>query len=182
LISHFSELPRTYIYYSQDETSTYGPPAPAGTNLIWLDLEAASIDKERFAVLAQNAGAKTMRGRFQGRLIIHYKTFDHVLHVLADLCMSLLKGSGGSIARNYKGEKENIVCVNIRVQSDGSQVLGNRFVRIYSRDLIFLTFRMDTSAPSKHVPLIIHSSYTKINCPICKIEVIEINKANIINI
>jgi len=71
--------------------------------MVWLDLDAAGIDKERFADLAQNAGVKTMHGRLQGRLIIHYQICDHALHVLADLFISLLKGSGGSIAKNNEG-------------------------------------------------------------------------------
>lgn len=76
---------------------------PTETNMVWLDLEAAGINEERFADLAQNAGVKTMRGRLQGRLIIHYQICDHALHVLADLFRSLLEGSGGNIAKNNEG-------------------------------------------------------------------------------
>lgn len=53
--------------------------------------------------LAQNAESKAMRGRLQGRLIIYYQICDHALHVLADLFIGLLKGSGESIAKNHEG-------------------------------------------------------------------------------
>ncbi|OJJ95224.1 hypothetical protein ASPACDRAFT_47970 [Aspergillus aculeatus ATCC 16872] len=65
---------------------------PTETNMIWLDLEAAGIDKERFADLAENAGVKTMRGRLQGRLIIHYQICDRALEALANLFAEILKG------------------------------------------------------------------------------------------
>ncbi|KAJ5884199.1 hypothetical protein N7504_011771 [Penicillium tannophilum] len=70
------------------------------TNMIWLDLDAAGTDKERFADLAQNAELRTMRGRLQGRLIFYYQICDHALHVLADLFIGLLKGSCENIAKN----------------------------------------------------------------------------------
>ncbi|PYI16914.1 l-allo-threonine aldolase [Aspergillus japonicus CBS 114.51] len=65
---------------------------PTETNMIWLDLEAAGIDKEHFADLAENAGVKTMRGRLQGRLIIHYQICDRALEALANLFAEILKG------------------------------------------------------------------------------------------
>ncbi|RAH75451.1 l-allo-threonine aldolase [Aspergillus aculeatinus CBS 121060] len=64
---------------------------PTETNMIWLDLEAAGIDKEHFADLAENAGVKTMRGRLQGRLIIHYQICDRALEALANLFAEILK-------------------------------------------------------------------------------------------
>lgn len=76
---------------------------PTETNMLWLDLDAAVTDKELFADLAQNAELKTMRGRLQGRLIIYYQICDHALHVLADLFIGLLKGSGESIAKINEG-------------------------------------------------------------------------------
>ncbi|PYH80520.1 l-allo-threonine aldolase [Aspergillus uvarum CBS 121591] len=65
---------------------------PTETNMIWLDLEAAGIDKEHFADMAENAGVKTMRGRLQGRLIIHYQICDRALEALANLFAEILKG------------------------------------------------------------------------------------------
>lgn len=38
------------------------------------------------------------------------------------------------------------------------------------------------SALSEHSPLIAHSAYVKIDCPICKVKVIKINEASRINI
>ena len=46
----------------------------------------------------------------------------------------------------------------------------------------FLISAPNTSAPLKHLPLITHSAYIKIDCPIYKIEVIKINKASRINL
>ncbi|KAJ5266743.1 l-allo-threonine aldolase [Penicillium angulare] len=63
---------------------------PTETNMIWLDLDAAGIDKEDFADLAEKAGVKTMRGRLQGRLIVHYQICDHALEALADLFTTIL--------------------------------------------------------------------------------------------
>ncbi|KAI1408230.1 l-allo-threonine aldolase [Hypoxylon sp. FL1857] len=63
---------------------------PTETNMIWLDLEAAGIDKEHFADMAEKAGLKTMRGRLQGRLVIHYQICERALEYLGSLFTELL--------------------------------------------------------------------------------------------
>ncbi|KAI0910974.1 pyridoxal phosphate-dependent transferase [Ustulina deusta] len=64
---------------------------PTETNMIWLDLETAGIDKERFADLAEQRGLKTMRGRLQGRLVIHYQICDEALARMTALFGNILE-------------------------------------------------------------------------------------------
>lgn len=46
---------------------------PTETNMIWLDLDAANIDRQEFGRLAEEMGLKTMQGRLEGRLVVHYQ-------------------------------------------------------------------------------------------------------------
>lgn len=64
---------------------------PTETNMVWLDLDAAGIDKDTFADLAWSYGLLTMRGRLQGRLVIHYQICDDALLLLAKLFRHLLR-------------------------------------------------------------------------------------------
>ncbi|KAI2472281.1 l-allo-threonine aldolase [Annulohypoxylon bovei var. microspora] len=63
---------------------------PTETNMIWLDLEAAGVDEERFADMAESAGIKTMRGHLQGRLVFHYQICPRALESLASLFTEIL--------------------------------------------------------------------------------------------
>ncbi|KAJ5213334.1 hypothetical protein N7449_000503 [Penicillium cf. viridicatum] len=83
---------------------------PTETNMIWLNLDAAGIDKERFTDLAENSGVKTMRGRLQGRLIFHYQICDRALEALASLFIDLLKGQ-----REWNNEEKKKLCVSTLV-------------------------------------------------------------------
>jgi threonine aldolase len=46
---------------------------PTETNMIWLDLDAAGIEKPYFAKVAKEMGVKTMEGRLEDRLVVHYQ-------------------------------------------------------------------------------------------------------------
>ncbi|KAI1460132.1 pyridoxal phosphate-dependent transferase [Annulohypoxylon moriforme] len=74
---------------------------PTETNMIWLDLEAAGIDKDDFADMAENVGIKTMRGHLQGRLVVHYQICSHALDSLASLFAKIhhvkLEGINGTL-------------------------------------------------------------------------------------
>ncbi|KAI0883874.1 l-allo-threonine aldolase [Annulohypoxylon maeteangense] len=64
---------------------------PTETNMIWLDLEAAGVDKDHFADMAENVGIKTMRGHLQGRLVVHYQICPDALDSLASLFAEIHK-------------------------------------------------------------------------------------------
>ncbi|KAI1092949.1 l-allo-threonine aldolase [Rostrohypoxylon terebratum] len=68
---------------------------PTETNMVWLDLEAAGVDKERFADMAEKVGIKTMRGLLQGRLVIHYQICPEALDSLASLFAEIHKVKPG---------------------------------------------------------------------------------------
>lgn len=48
---------------------------PVETNMVWLDLEAADLDKDRFVERAVEAGLKVIGGR----LVVHYRTCNNIL-------------------------------------------------------------------------------------------------------
>jgi threonine aldolase len=52
---------------------------PTETNMIWQDLQTAGIDKEHFVDFVEKRGWKIMRGRLQGRLVIHYQICNESL-------------------------------------------------------------------------------------------------------
>ncbi|KAI1442709.1 l-allo-threonine aldolase [Annulohypoxylon stygium] len=68
---------------------------PTETNMVWLDLEAAGVDKERFADMAENVGIKTMGGLLQGRLVVHYQICPSALDSLASLFTQIHKVKPG---------------------------------------------------------------------------------------
>ncbi|KAI0835504.1 l-allo-threonine aldolase [Hypoxylon sp. FL0890] len=63
---------------------------PTEINMIWLDPEAARIDEEHFAHMAEKAWLKTMRGRLQGRLVVHYQIYERALQYLEHLFIEML--------------------------------------------------------------------------------------------
>ncbi|KAI0129922.1 pyridoxal phosphate-dependent transferase [Xylariales sp. AK1849] len=62
---------------------------PTETNMIWLDLEAAGIEAPIFAQLTHAAGLKTMRGRLENRLIVHYQISDEAVNTLIQVFHSV---------------------------------------------------------------------------------------------
>ena len=64
---------------------------PTETNMIWLDLEAAGIDRAEFGKLAEEAGIKTMQGRLEGRLVLHYQICEEAVQRLFGLFRQVLK-------------------------------------------------------------------------------------------
>ena len=55
---------------------------PTETNMIWLDLEAAGIDKPYFAKVAKEMGLKTMQGRLEDRLVVHHQICPEAVELL----------------------------------------------------------------------------------------------------
>jgi len=55
---------------------------PTETNMIWLDLAASGIEKPYFAQVAQEAGLKTMKGRLEDRLVVHYQICQEAVDAL----------------------------------------------------------------------------------------------------
>jgi threonine aldolase len=55
---------------------------PTETNMIWLDLEAAGIEPPVFAKMTNDAGLKTMKGRLENRLIVHYQISQDAVNTL----------------------------------------------------------------------------------------------------
>jgi threonine aldolase len=64
---------------------------PTETNMIWLDLEAAGIDKPYFAKVAQEMGLKTMQGRLEDRLVVHYQICQEAVDILIHVFRFVLK-------------------------------------------------------------------------------------------
>ncbi|TVY40497.1 Aldolase [Lachnellula occidentalis] len=66
---------------------------PTETNMIWLDLDAAEIDKEVFADMAQQVGIRTIRREIvghEGRLVMHYQISDDAVSRLFGLFTAVL--------------------------------------------------------------------------------------------
>jgi threonine aldolase len=64
---------------------------PTETNMIWLDLEAAGIDKPSFAEVAHKMGLKTMQGRLEDRLVVHYQICQEAVDILIRVFCFVLK-------------------------------------------------------------------------------------------
>ncbi|KAK6208483.1 hypothetical protein LQW54_006829 [Pestalotiopsis sp. IQ-011] len=58
---------------------------PTETNMVWLDLEAAGIYPPAFAKMTHDAGLKTMKGRLENRLIVHYQISQDAVNTLVQL-------------------------------------------------------------------------------------------------
>lgn len=79
---------------------------PVETNMVWLDLEAAAIDKDDFIRQAEKAGLRTMGGR----LVVHYQIGDEAVKRLETLFQSLLQGQqlNGSVEHHPDDLKLNV--------------------------------------------------------------------------
>ncbi|KAI9666272.1 MAG: putative low-specificity L-threonine aldolase 1 [Bathelium mastoideum] len=64
---------------------------PTETNMIWLDLDAAGIDKPYFAKVAKDHGLKTMQGRLEDRLVVHYQISQEAVDILINVFRFVLK-------------------------------------------------------------------------------------------
>lgn len=63
---------------------------PTETNMVWLDLEAAQIEPPEFAKLTYAAGLKTMKGRLENRLIVHYQISEDAVERLLSVFVAVL--------------------------------------------------------------------------------------------
>jgi len=68
---------------------------PTETNMIWLDLEASGIQKPDFAQMACEAGLKTMKGRLEDRLVVHYQICEEAVSALIAVFRSVLGAKRG---------------------------------------------------------------------------------------
>lgn len=72
---------------------------PTETNMVWLDLDSAEIDRETFVKLGREKGL-TLLG---GRLVVHYQIGDEAVEKLGDLMKELISEGKGE---NGKAEKK----------------------------------------------------------------------------
>lgn len=59
--------------------------------MVWFDLEAAGVDKERFVELGVAEGVSMLGGR----LVVHYQIGDEAVERLARVMDAVLVGKGG---------------------------------------------------------------------------------------
>ncbi|OAA65589.1 threonine aldolase [Niveomyces insectorum RCEF 264] len=64
---------------------------PTETNMIWLDLDAAGVEKTYFAKLAREMGVKTMEGRLEDRLVVHYQICQDAVDIITNLFRVVLQ-------------------------------------------------------------------------------------------
>lgn len=89
---------------------------PTETNMVWLDIEAARLSKEKFVAVMLEEGLKAIGGR----LVVHYQIGDEAVGRLQKMMDRVLKDSGrgkelhgvnGNVEREMKDVKDTIVNV-----------------------------------------------------------------------
>lgn len=63
---------------------------PTETNMVWLDLDAARPEPPEFAKMTYGAGLKTMKGRLENRLIVHYQISEDAVERLLRVFVTVL--------------------------------------------------------------------------------------------
>ncbi|KUJ21666.1 uncharacterized protein LY89DRAFT_681106 [Mollisia scopiformis] len=66
---------------------------PTETNMIWLDLDAAGIDKLYFAKVAREIGVRTMEGHLEDRLVVHYQICQDAVDIIINVFRVVLQNS-----------------------------------------------------------------------------------------
>ena len=64
---------------------------PTETNMIWLDLDDAGINKPHFAKVAKEMGVKTMEGRLEDRLVVHYQICREAVDIIIKVFRAVLQ-------------------------------------------------------------------------------------------